>query len=114
MDKKVLVNYIKPVLKKLQEDGLQLTRVEIWPAEWNGHYTVAVSANWQGLSHWDRLMRIVHKLREMLPVDVNKHILNVYTYDTPESIDEYINLYVTGSDLYHVQSLYPPAGALVA
>ena len=114
MDKKVLVNYIKPIIKKLREDGLQLTRVEIWPAEWNGYYTIAVSANWGGLSHWDRLMRILDKLDDMMPVEVRKRVLNVYTYDTPESIDEYINLYVTGSDLYHVQSLYPSVGAVAA
>ena len=114
MDKKILVKQLMAVIPQLQKDGMPINRVEVWPAEWNGYYTFAISADWKSWPRWERIQHITKILREMLPVEVNKHILNVYTYDTPESIDEYINLYVTGSDLYHVQSLYPTAGAVVA
>jgi hypothetical protein len=113
MDKKILVKQLIPVIPRLQKEGMPISRVEVWPAEWNGYYTLAISADWKNWPHRQRLQHITKILREMVPADMRKHILNLYTYDTPESIDEYINLYVTGSDLYHVQSLYPSSAVAV-
>jgi hypothetical protein len=112
MDKKILVKKLMPVIPRLQKEGMSINRVEIWPAEWNGYYTLAISADWKNWTNRQRLQQITKILREMVPDDMRKHLLNLYTFDTPESIDEYINLYVTGSDLYHVQSLY--ASSVVA
>ena len=113
MDKKILVKQLLPIIPRLQKEGMPINRVEVWPAEWNGYYTLAISADWKNWPHRQRLQRITQILREMVPTDMRKHILNLYTYDTPESIDEYINLYVTGSDLYHVQSLYASSAVAV-
>ena len=114
MDQKLLVSYIKPVIKSLQDDGLKITRADVWPGDVNGYFTLAISAEWDKNDKKPRVLIVWNKIRELMPHDVSKYIVNKYTFDTPESIDEYINLYVTGSDLYHVQSLYPSAGAVVA
>jgi hypothetical protein len=53
-------------------------------------------------------------VREMIPHDIAKYIVNIYTFDTPESIEKYIDYYVTGRDYFKVQSLYPPKLEAVA
>lgn len=107
MDKKLLVNYIKPALESLQNEGLKITRAEIWPGELRGYYTLAISAEWNNDSFKDQYMLIANKLRAMMPIDSFIHIMNIYTFGTPESIDEYIDYYVVGRDFLQIQSLYP-------
>jgi hypothetical protein len=114
MDQKLLVNYIKPVIKSLQDDGLKMTRVEVWPGELNGYFTLAISAQWAEDGSRYRVMLILNKIRAMLSPDIYTHIINIYTFDTPESIEKYIDYYVTGRDYFRVQSLYPPKLEAVA
>ena len=108
MDQKLLVSYIKPVIQSLQNDGLKITRAEVWPGDINGYFTLAISAEWAGSGSKDRTLLILNKVRTMIPYDVYKFIINFYTFDTPESIEKYIDYYVTGRDYFRVQSLYPP------
>lgn len=108
MDQKLLVSYIKPVIQSLEDDGLKMTRVEVWPGDMNGYFTLAVSADWDKNNPKARVLIISHKVREMIPHDIAKYIVNIYTFDTPESIEKYIDYYVTGRDYFKVQSLYPP------
>jgi hypothetical protein len=108
MDQKLLVNYIKPVIKGLQDDGLEITRVEVWPGDINGYFTLAISAEWDDNNSRLPVLLVLDKIRAMIPHEVSKYIVNKYTFDTPESIEKYIDYYVTGRDYFRVQSLYPP------
>jgi acid stress-induced BolA-like protein IbaG/YrbA len=114
MDQKLLVSYIKPVIKSLQDDGLKITRAEVWPGDINGYFTLAISAEWAGDSSKDRVLLVLDKIRALIPHEVSKYIVNKYTFDTPESIEKYIDYYVTGRDYFRVQSLYPPKLEAVA
>jgi hypothetical protein len=114
MDQKLLVTYIKPVIKSLQEDGVKITRVEVWPGDINGYFTLAISAEWDKNDRKDPVLLILDKIRAHIPHEVSKYIVNKYTFDTPESIDKYIDYYVTGRDYFKVQSLYPPKLEAVA
>ena len=87
MDKKILVKHLTPVIKSLQTDGLDITRAEVFPAEWRGYYTLAISADWAEMPRLDRQRKMSKKMRELLPIDMYKYLLNVFTYNTPEEID---------------------------
>lgn len=108
MDQKLLVNYIKPVIQSLQDDGLKITRAEVWPGDMNGYFTLAISAEWDKNETRPRVLLVLDKIRALIPHEVSKYIVNKYTFDTPESIEKYIDYYVTGRDYFRVQSLYPP------
>jgi hypothetical protein len=114
MDQKVLVTYIKPVIKSLQDDGLNITRADVWPGDMNGYFTLAISAEWDINQTRPPVLIVWDKIRAMMPHEVSKYIVNKYTFDTPESIDKYIDYYVTGRDYFKVQSLYPPKSEAVA
>jgi hypothetical protein len=87
MVKKVLVERFKPVIKALKNDGLEITRAELYAAELNKYYTLAISADWKDISPIGKHTLIRSKMRELLPLDVSRYILNIYTYKTPEDID---------------------------
>ncbi len=90
MDQKLLVSYIQPVIQSLADDGLKMTRVEVWPGDMNGYFTLAVSAEWDKNNPKARVLIVSHKVREMIPHDIAKYIVNIYTFDTPESIRVFI------------------------
>ncbi len=100
--------YIAGYCIELAHDGLKMTRVEVWPGDMNGYFTLAVSAEWDKNNPKARVLIVSHKVREMIPHDIAKYIVNIYTFDTPESIEKYIDYYVTGREYFKVQSLYPP------
>ncbi len=114
MEQKLLVTYIKPVIKSLQDDGLKITRAEVWPGDINGYFTLAISAEWDKNEKRDPVLFVLDKIRALIPHEISKYIVNKYTFDTPESIDKYIDYYVTGRDYFKVQSLYPPKLEAVA
>ena len=114
MDQKLLVTYIKPVIKSLEDDGLKITRADVWPGDINGYFTLAISAEWDKTQTRPRVLLVLDKIRALSPHEVSKFIVNKFTFDTPESIDEYIDYYVTGRDYFKVQSLYPPKLEAVA
>lgn len=115
MYQKLLVSYIKPVIKSLQDDGLKITRADVWSGDVNGYFTLAISAKCAEEGRKYRVMLILNKIRAMIPSDVYKYIINYYTFDTPESIEKYIDYYVTGRDYFKVQSLlYSPKTEAVA
>ena len=114
MDQKLLVSYIKPVIQSLQDDGLKITRADVWPGDVNGYFTLAISAEWDKSDKKPRVLLVWNKIRALIPPEISTYIVNKYTFDTPESIDEYIDYYVTGRDYFKVQSLYPPKLEAVA
>ena len=87
MVKKILVNDIATVIKELKQDGLDITRADLMPSELNKYYTLAISANWKNLQGIERHRTILNKLRQIIPADLRKHILNIYTYNRPEEIE---------------------------
>lgn len=87
MVKKILVNDIIPVIRSLKEDGVDITRAELLPAELNTYYTLAISANWKNLQGIERHKVILDKIRLMIPHKISKHILNIYTYNHPDEIE---------------------------
>ena len=87
MVKKILVNHILTVVKGLKADGLDVTRADLMPSELNTYYTLAISANWNKLGLMERHRIIGGKLREIIPHDLRKFILNVYTYNHPDEIE---------------------------
>ena len=87
MVKKILVNDIALVVKGLKADGLDVTRADLMPSELNKYYTLAISANWNGLYGIERHRVIGAKIRQIVPVELQKFILNVYTYNRPEEIE---------------------------
>jgi hypothetical protein len=98
MDKKILVKHLTPIIKSLQTDGLKITRAEVFPAEWRGYYTLAISADWAEMPRLDRHQKMSKKMRELLPIETYKRLLNVYTYNTPEEIEsemEFLTQYQT-------------------
>ena len=92
MDKKVLVKHLEPIIKSLQMDGLRITRAEVFPAEWRGYYTLAISADWADMPRLNRHQKMSKKMRELLPIDMYRRLLNVYTYNTPEEIEAEMEL----------------------
>ena len=109
MDQKLLVTYIKPVIKSLQDDGVKITRVDVWPGDINGYFTLAISAEWDKNEKRNPVLLVLDKTRAMIPHEISKYIVNKFTFDTPESIDKYIDYYVTDRDYFKMQSLYPLA-----
>ncbi len=92
MDKKLLVKHLEPIIKSLQTDGLRITRAEVFPAEWRGYYTLAISADWADMPRLNRHQKMSKKMRELLPLEMYKYLLNVYTYNTPEEIEAEMEL----------------------
>jgi hypothetical protein len=92
MDKKVLVRELKPFIDGLRADGLNVTRAEIFPAQRRGYYTLAISAEWKDLVGIRRHTVLNQKKRETLSWESNDHILNTYTYDSPEAIEAEMDL----------------------
>ncbi len=98
MDKKILVKHLTTIIKSLQTDDLIVTRAEVFPAEWRGYYTLAISADWTDMSRLDRQRKMSKKMRELLPIEIYKYILNVFTYNTPEEMEaemEFLTQYQT-------------------
>ena len=92
MDKKILVKELKPFIDGLRASGLNVTRAEIFPAEWRTFYTLAISAEWNDLTGIRRHSVLNDKKREFLSSEARKHLLNTYTYDSPEAIEAEMDL----------------------
>ena len=93
MVKKILVSDVIPVIRSLKEDGVDITRAELLPAELNTYYTLALSANWKNLQGVERHKVILDKIRQMIPHKISKYILNIYTYNHPDDIEADMELY---------------------
>lgn len=92
MDKKILVKELIPFIAALRADGLNVTRAELFPAEWRGYYTLAISADWQDLVGIRRHSVLNKKKRELLSRESHQHILNTFIYNSPEEIDAEMDL----------------------
>jgi hypothetical protein len=98
MDKKILVKHLTPVIKSLQTDGLHITRAEIFPAEWRGYYTLAMSADWKNIDGFEKFRLLRRKLTDILTHEIGQYVLNLYTYNTPEEMEsemEFLTQYQT-------------------
>jgi hypothetical protein len=87
MVKKILVKDIEAVVKGLKEDGLEVTRADLMPSELNTYYTLAISAKWNGLRGIERHRFIWNRIGQEIPLNLQKYILNVYTYNNPDDIE---------------------------
>jgi hypothetical protein len=87
MVKKILVKDIEAVVKGLKEEGLDVTRADLMPSELNTYYTLAISANWNGLRGIERHRFIWNKISQIVPINLQKYIQNIYTYNRPEDIE---------------------------
>ena len=88
MDKKVLVNLLRPVFQSLQQKGLSITAVELLPIGLRGYYTLAVSAEWSAtMTTMDKIKLINAKIFEFIPVQYRKYIESVFPYNTPEELE---------------------------
>ena len=92
MDKKTLVKELIPFIASLRADGLNVTRAEVFPAELRGYYTLAISAEWKDLIGIKRHWLLTQKKIELLSRESHKHLLNTYTYNSPEAIDAEMDL----------------------
>lgn len=98
MDKKILVKQLPDFFASLKADGINVTRADLFPAEWRGHYTLALSADWKNLNGTEKFRVLRRKLTETLTHEIGQYILNLYTYNTPEDIDkemEFLTQYQT-------------------
>jgi hypothetical protein len=87
MDKKILVKQLPAYFDALKADGINVTRADLFPAEWGGHYTLALSADWKNLVGVEKFMLLRKKLIQILTHERSQYILNLYTYNTPEEIE---------------------------
>ncbi len=92
MDKKILVKELIPFIAALRADGINVTRAELFPAEWRGYYTLAISADWKDLVGIKRHTVLNQKKWEVLSRESNDHILNTFTYNSPEAIEAEMHL----------------------
>jgi hypothetical protein len=92
MVKKILVKELVPFIMALRADGLNVTRAELFPAEWRGYYTLAISAEWKDLTGIRRHRVLNQKKLDVLSLESNKLILNTYTYNSPEAIEAEMHL----------------------
>lgn len=92
MDKKILVRELAPFIAALQAEGLNITRAEIFPAELRGYYTLAISADWKDLIGIKRHRMLTQKKIEYLSRESHSHLLNTYTYNSPEAIEADMHL----------------------
>jgi hypothetical protein len=92
MDKKILVRELMPFIAGLRADGLNVTRAELFPAELRGYYTLAISAEWKDLVGIRRHSVLNKKKRELLSRESRNHLLNTYTYNSPEAIEAEMHL----------------------
>jgi hypothetical protein len=92
MDKKILVKELVPFIAALRADGLNVTRAELFPAELRGYYTLAISAEWKDLIGINRHRVLTKKKIELLSRESHNHILNTYTYNSPEAIEAEMHL----------------------
>jgi hypothetical protein len=98
MDKKILVKKLPAYFAALKADGINITRADLFPAEWRGHYTLALSADWKNLDGFEKFKVLRRKLTETLTHEIGQYVLNLYTYNTPEEIDaemEFLTQYQT-------------------
>ena len=98
MDKKILVKQLPAYFDALKADGINITRADLFPAEWRGHYTLALSADWKNLVGVEKFITLRQKLIQVLTHERSQYILNLYTYNTPEDIDsemEFLTQYQT-------------------
>jgi hypothetical protein len=87
MDKKILVKQLPSYLDVLKADGINITCAYLFPAEWRGHYTLALSADWKNLNGPEKFRVLRRKLTETLTHEIGQYVLNLYTYNTPEEMD---------------------------
>lgn len=92
MDKKILVKELVPFIAGLRASGLNVTRAELFPAEWRGYYTLAISAEWNDLVGIRRHSVLNEKKREFLSRESRSHLLNTFTYNSPEAIEADMHL----------------------
>lgn len=92
MDKKTLVKELIPFIAGLRADGLNVTRAELFPAELRGYFTLAISAEWKDLTGIRRHTVLSEKKRAFLSRESRKHLLNTYTYNSPEAIEAEMDL----------------------
>jgi hypothetical protein len=104
MDKKILVKELVPFIAALRADGLNVTRAELFPAEWRGYYTLAISAEWKDLVGIRRHTVLNQKKREVLSRESNRHLLNTFTYNSPEAIE---------ADMHLLTQYQTPVGEVV-
>ena len=88
MDKKVLVNLLRPVFQSLRQKGLTITAVELLPIRLRGYYTLGVSANWSpDMTTMDKIKLINSKIFEFVPIEYRKYIESVFPYTSPEELE---------------------------
>ncbi len=87
MDKIFLVKQLPSYFDALKADGINVTRAELYPAEWRGHYTLAMSADWRNLAGVEKFIALRQKLVKTLTHERSQYILNLYTYNTPEEME---------------------------
>lgn len=98
MDKKLLVKQLPSYFDALKTQGINVTRAELYPAEWRGHYTLALSADWKNLDGFEKFRVLRRKLTETLTYEIGQYVLNLYTYNTPEEMEaemEFLTQYQT-------------------
>jgi hypothetical protein len=98
MDKKILVKGLPSYFDALKNDGITVTRAELYPAEWRGHYTLAISADWKNMDGFEKVKLLRRKLTEILTHSIGQYVLNLYTYNTPEEMEsemEFLTQYQT-------------------
>lgn len=104
MDKKILVKELVPFIAALRADGLNVTHAELFPAEWRGYYTLAISAEWKDLVGIRRHTVLNQKKREVLSPESNRHLLNTFTYNSPEAIE---------ADMHLLTQYQTPVGEII-
>ncbi len=88
MDKKVLVNLLRPVFQSLRQKGLTITAVELLPIRLRGYYTLGVSADWSAeMTTMDKIKLINSKIFEFVPIEYRKYIESVFPYTSPEELE---------------------------
>ena len=92
MDKKLLVKQLPSYFDALKTYGINVTRAELYPAEWRGHYTLALSADWKNLDGFEKFRVLRRKLTETLTHEIGQYVLNLYTYNTPEEMEAEMEL----------------------
>jgi hypothetical protein len=87
MDKKTLVNYLKPVFRSLAEDGIKVTFADLIPTRTRGWFQLSLSADWGKLkNHSERTGLIIKKMFEYMPPEARGPLYAITAYDNPEEV----------------------------
>lgn len=87
MDKKTLVNYLKPVFRSLADDGIKVTFADLIPTRTRGWYQLSLSADWgKLLNHSERVRLMTKKMFEFMPPEARGPLYSVAAYDSPEEV----------------------------